>query len=149
MPCYLNGDDGIFDMSYYDLLIGMDATVFPSYYEPWGYTPLESVAFGVPTVTTDKSGFGQWVNRTFDGTFQESGVTVLGRNDSNYAELVGGIANAVKYLVCCDPGQYKEISAMAVATSDRAAWKYFIKYYVEAYSEAFAACASRNKKTNK
>lgn len=149
VPCYLNGDDGIFDMSYYDLLIGMDATVFPSYYEPWGYTPLESVAFGVPTVTTDKSGFGQWVNRTFDGTFQESGVTVLGRNDSNYAELVGGIANAVKYLVCCDPEQYKEISAMAVATSDRAAWKYFIKYYVEAYSEAFAACASRNKKTNK
>ncbi|RAZ42662.1 glycosyl transferase, partial [Klebsiella oxytoca] len=42
VPCYLDGSDGIFDgMAYYDLLIGMDATIFPSYYEPWGYTPLE------------------------------------------------------------------------------------------------------------
>ena len=64
MPCYLNGTDGIFNKSYYDLLIGMDATVFPSYYEPWGYTPLESVAFGVPTVTTTLSGFGQWAMAT-------------------------------------------------------------------------------------
>ena len=33
-------------------LIGFDLTVFPSYYEPWGYTPLESLMFSIPTVTT-------------------------------------------------------------------------------------------------
>ena len=54
----MDGKDGIFNMTYYDLLIGMDATVYPSYYEPWGYTPLESIAFGIPTVTTDLAGFG-------------------------------------------------------------------------------------------
>ncbi|EJW94249.1 starch synthase, partial [gut metagenome] len=48
VPCYLDGKDGIFNKTYYDMLIGMDATVYPSYYEPWGYTPLESVAFGIP-----------------------------------------------------------------------------------------------------
>ena len=58
VPSYLNGDDGIFNTSYYDLLIGLDATVFPSYYEPWGYTPHESIAFSIPTVTTSLSGFG-------------------------------------------------------------------------------------------
>ena len=56
VPSYLNGDDGIFNMPYYDLLIGFDLTVFPSYYEPWGYTPLESLAFHVPTVTTNLAG---------------------------------------------------------------------------------------------
>ncbi|MDR0766528.1 MAG: glycogen/starch synthase, partial [Odoribacteraceae bacterium] len=57
-PCYLSGNDGIFNLSYYDLLVGMDLTVFPSYYEPWGYTPLESLAFKVPTITTTLAGFG-------------------------------------------------------------------------------------------
>ena len=58
VPSYLNGNDGIFNMSYYDLLIGFDLTIFPSYYEPWGYTPLEAVAFKVPCITTDLAGFG-------------------------------------------------------------------------------------------
>ena len=57
IPSYLNGDDGIFNMKYYDLLAGLDLTVFPSYYEPWGYTPLESLAFKVPTLTTTLAGF--------------------------------------------------------------------------------------------
>lgn len=61
VPSYLNGDDGVLDRKYYDLLMSMDMTVFPSYYEPWGYTPLESLAFGVPTVTTTLAGFGLWV----------------------------------------------------------------------------------------
>ena len=57
VPSYLDGSDGIVNISYYDLLPAFDLTLFPSYYEPWGYTPLESVAFGVPTVTDDKAGF--------------------------------------------------------------------------------------------
>ena len=52
VPSYLQGADGIFSMSYYECLVGVDLTVFASYYEPWGYTPLESVAFSIPTVTT-------------------------------------------------------------------------------------------------
>ena len=63
VPSYLNGNDGIFNMPYYDLLIGLDLTVFASYYEPWGYTPLESLAFSVPTVTTTLAGFGLWINK--------------------------------------------------------------------------------------
>ena len=47
---------------YYDILLGQDLSVYASYYEPWGYTQLESVAFHVPTITTDLAGFGRWVN---------------------------------------------------------------------------------------
>lgn len=43
LPCYLNGNDGIFNMKYYDLVLGNDLCVYPSYYEPWGYTPLEQL----------------------------------------------------------------------------------------------------------
>ena len=63
VPTYLNKADGIFNKDYYELLVGMDITVFPSYYEPWGYTPLESVAFSVPTITTTLAGFGLWVDK--------------------------------------------------------------------------------------
>jgi len=60
VPSYLNGNDDIFNLPYYDLLTGIDLTAFVSYYEPWGYTPLESIAFGIPTITTDLAGFGKW-----------------------------------------------------------------------------------------
>ena len=62
LPCYLTGDDGIMNMSYYDLVLGNDLCVYPSYYEPWGYTPLEAIAFKVPCITTDLAGFGLWAN---------------------------------------------------------------------------------------
>ena len=138
VPCYLNGNDGIFNLSYYDLLIGMDATVFPSYYEPWGYTPLESVAFGVPTVTTSFSGFGQWVTRTFDNGFDNCGVTVVGRNDNNYNEVAENIAHAVKFLTCADKKQRETVSAAAKATAAAARWQSFIAYYETAFKIAFA-----------
>ena len=138
VPCYLNGTDGIFDKSYYDLLIGADATVFPSYYEPWGYTPLESVAFGVPTVTTSLSGFGQWVLRTYENYFDECGVNVIGRNDSNYWDVVTNISHSIEYLTCEDPASVKKISAAARRTAAAASWANFIKYYEEAYCIALS-----------
>lgn len=95
-PVYLNGADGIFNLTYYDLLIGFDLTVFPSYYEPWGYTPLESIAFGIPTITTSLAGFGKWVNDNFS---EQSGVVVIHRTDDNDAQVCGEI---VKAMELCD-----------------------------------------------
>lgn len=145
VPCYLNGTDGIFGKPYYDLLMGLDATVFPSYYEPWGYTPLESVAFGVPTVTTSLSGFGQWVMHTSEPSFEVSGVAVIGRGDGNYHEVVESIALDLKFLSGADEVTYKAISSAAMATSERAAWKYFITYYIQAYNIALNNARKRNK----
>lgn len=143
VPCYLNGTDGIFNRSYYDLLIGADATVFPSYYEPWGYTPLESVAFGVPTVTTSLSGFGQWVLETYDNDFEECGVNVIGRGDSNYDGVVANIAHSVEYLTCADDRTIRRIHRAAVRTAEAAAWGNFIKYYDQAYAQAIANASQR------
>lgn len=147
VPCYLDGSDGLFGgLTYYDLLPGLDATVFPSYYEPWGYTPLESAAFSVPTVTTCLSGFGQWVNVVF-GTdkFQFSGVHVNERNDANYSELVNAIANQLLDLMRTDDKIIATLRKAASTTADMAAWKHFIKYYETAYSDAMTHAAERMK----
>lgn len=143
VPCYLNGTDGIFNRSYYDLLIGADATVFPSYYEPWGYTPLESVAFGVPTVTTSLSGFGQWALESFQNFFEECGVNVIGRGDSNYHDVVTNIAHSIEYLTCADRRTLARIRKAAMRTAAAASWSNFIKYYDQAYAIALDNASRR------
>jgi len=133
VPSYLNGDDGIFNMSYYDLLPALDAAVFPSYYEPWGYTPLESAAFGVPTITTDLAGFGQWVldNRGIDP--MKSGVKVVHRSDSNYSDTVQAVASSLISLYLMDAKASSRVRKAAQTTSKAASWEHFIQYYDEAY----------------
>lgn len=138
VPCYLNGNDGIFNLTYYQLLIGMDATVFPSYYEPWGYTPLESIAFGVPTLTTSLSGFGQWILHNFEDSFDSSGVFVAERNDGNYPAVVDSIARSLKFLTCCDNVASQEIRAKAMSTASKANWSLFIDHYLKAFDIALA-----------
>lgn len=143
VPCYLNGNDGIFNMTYYDMLAGMDLTAFPSYYEPWGYTPLESVAFGVPTVTTSLSGFGQWVLTSGNNGFVKSGVDVIDRTDSNYGDVVEALANDIVKLSETAPETMALYSAAARDTASKAEWNYFITYYVDAYRIALAAADKR------
>lgn len=143
VPCYLNGNDGIFNISYYDLVPGFDLSIFASYYEPWGYTPLESIAFGVPTITTDLSGFGQWVKDNFSE--RESGVKVLHRTDSNYGELVHNIAKETESVFYCNAKGISFLRKTAQNTSKSATWENFIKYYQEVYTIALNKAKSRNK----
>lgn len=143
VPCYLTGNDGILDMTYYDMLAGLDLTAFPSYYEPWGYTPLESVAFGVPTVTTSLSGFGQWVLSSGKNGFDKSGVLVIQRNDSNYHDVVKALADSMLSMATASLEVIAADSAAARTTADKAEWNYFITYYVEAFRMALAAADKR------
>ncbi|MEA5129078.1 MAG: glycogen/starch synthase [Proteiniphilum sp.] len=137
IPSYLNGDDGIFNLPYYDLLIGLDMTVFPSYYEPWGYTPHESVAFSVPTITTSLAGFGVWAKKQGDKTEGISdGIEVIHRNDENHTEVAEEIASLVHELSLKSNEQVKILKQSASALADMADWAHFIRYYQDAYSKA-------------
>ena len=137
IPSYLNGDDGILNMPYYDVIIGKDLTVYPSYYEPWGYTPLESVAFSVPCITTDLAGFGVWAN-TIKGAYSEieDGVKTIHRTDYNYSEVADAIKDTVVKYSGFTPAQVKKCRAKASQLSKKALWKEFIKYYYQAYDFA-------------
>jgi len=148
VPSYLNGDDGILEMTYYDLLPGLDAAVFPSYYEPWGYTPLESAAHGVPTITTDLAGFGQWVLDNYGDAPMKCGVKVIHRTDSNYHDTVQAVASSLVRLYQMDKKTASKVSQAAKQTSKAASWENFIKYYDEAYDQALSARDAREKKVN-
>lgn len=140
VPSYLDGHDGVVDITYYDLLPALDLTMFPSYYEPWGYTPLESVAFGVPTITDDKAGFGQWVLDNFQNGLMKSGVYVVDRTDSNYAQAAALIRIAALEYITEDVSLRLKARNLAFLTAAKADWKFFILNY----DKAFEIALSRN-----
>lgn len=144
IPCYLTGNDGIVNLSYYDVVLGNDLCVYPSYYEPWGYTPLEAVAFKVPCVTTDLAGFGLWANSVFGHYGEiEDGVKVIHRTDYNYEEVSEQIKETVLKFSQMDAKAVASVRDKASKLSKKALWKKFISYYEEAYDVALTKAQKR------
>ncbi|MDH6355590.1 glycosyltransferase involved in cell wall biosynthesis [Dysgonomonas sp. PH5-45] len=143
VPSYLNGADGILNMDYYDLLIGMDATFFPSYYEPWGYTPHESIAFSVPTLTTSLSGFGVWAKQIDDCSSIASGIRVTTRNDDNFVHVAIRICDAICQLSAMPPERVAEMRKKATDKAAIADWGHFYRHYSDAYSKALHKAKAR------
>jgi glycosyltransferase involved in cell wall biosynthesis len=145
VPSYLKGDDGILNQPYFECLAAMDMTLFPSYYEPWGYTPMESCAFHVPTVTTSLSGFGMWCRQQGKDQDLLDGVSVVERNDGNYLEVVAHAAEQVERLLLMPPAEMKLVRHEAHKAVSRADWAHFIRYYYQAYESAIRVMQQRVK----
>ena len=146
LPCYLDGKDGIVNMTYYDVVLGNDLCVYPSYYEPWGYTPLEAVAFKVPCITTDLAGFGLWANKELGHVGDiTDGVKVIHRTDYNYSEVADAIKDTVAEFSAMSQKQVDECRKKAEQLSKKALWSEFIKYYDEAYDIALRKAEERKK----
>ena len=146
LPCYLDSKDGIMDMTYYDVVLGNDLCIYPSYYEPWGYTPLEAVAFKVPCITTDLAGFGLWANKVFGHYGElEDGVKVIHRTDYNYSEVADAIKDTVATFSAMSKKQVDECRKHADELSKKALWSEFIKYYYGAYDIALRKAEERMK----
>lgn len=148
-PCYLDGNDGIFDVPYYDMLIGDDLAVYPSYYEPWGYTPLEAIAFQVPCITTSLSGFGMWANKMKGAdSHLEDSVEVIQRSDYNFDEVCNGIVNALASFSSQPATEITAIRKRAAKLADKAQWSKFIAHYQQAYDVALRRAEERCKDNN-
>ena len=147
LPCYLDGNDGVLNMTYYDIVLGNDICIYPSYYEPWGYTPLEAIAFKVPCITTDLAGFGLWANSVKGGYSEiEDGVKVIHRTDYNYSEVADTIKDTVAQFSSMSKKERDEIRKRAEALSKKALWSEFIAYYERAYDIALSKAEERKKK---
>ncbi|MCX6230278.1 MAG: alpha-glucan family phosphorylase [Bacteroidetes bacterium] len=142
VPSYLNGNDGIFNLEYYDFLIGFDGSVFPSYYEPWGYTPMESLAFHIPTITTCLAGFGLWIKTEND--FSKSCINVIDRRDDNDADVVEQINNTIFSCSLKSQESMNEIRKQSYEISRSTLWKNLITYYYNTYSLAVTNALSRS-----
>ena len=145
VPSYLIGDDGIVNTPYYNIVLGNDLCVYPSYYEPWGYTPLEAVAFKVPCITTDLAGFGLWAN-SIKGGYSEigDGVKVVHRTDYNYSEVADAIKDTVVEFSLFSADEVKAARTNAERISKKALWDKFMTYYIDAYDFALRKCDERN-----
>ncbi|MBS3174770.1 glycogen/starch synthase [Candidatus Woesearchaeota archaeon] len=132
-PLYLTGVDGLLDLEYYKAISGCHLGLFPSYYEPWGYTPLESTAWGVPSLTTDLGGFGRFLiskNKTDEGVF------VLKRFRKSEEEVINDFTKILHDFTNLDRKGRVDQKLIAKSISKLADWKIFIKNYFEAYELA-------------
>lgn len=142
-PIYLDGQDGIFNSTYYDVLIGLDLTVFPSYYEPFGYTPLESLAFHVPTVTTTLTGFGQQVKHNLKA--QKEGMLVIERSDFNDRTVTEQIANHIAEFSAKNPDEIRFAREEAFKISRPFLWANLLPNYDKIYRVALERNAIRTR----
>ena len=143
IPAYLNGHDGLINMTYYEALSGCDLGVFPSYYEPWGYTPLESAAYAVPTVTTDQAGFGLWVQHT---NGQNGGVLLLNRKAQPLEAIEDQLFGIFTDLLAWDEAELDRRRKMARSSALKANWKDFFQAYLLAYEKALTVAEDRSEK---
>ena len=144
VPCYLDGQDGIFQTDYYDLLIGEDLAAYPSYYEPWGYTPLEAAAFRIPCVTTSLSGFGRWASALVPSVCRlEDGVEVISRTDYNADEVINRLSDVVLRFSKMSAKDITKARQKASHLAAKAQWMHFISHYMHAYDMALTKSSAR------
>ena len=143
VPIYLDGTDPLIRQRYWDLLPGADLGVFPSLYEPWGYTPLEAIAFGVPAITTDCAGFGRWV--AAHGDRKRTGVRVLKREGVPFDEVSKSLKDAVIEFVDLPPEVRESLRDACVKTAELTDWSNFMDHYEDAHARALEAGAARRK----
>lgn len=141
-PIYLTGNDGIFNMSYYELLSGFDLTAFPSYYEPWGYTPLESIAVGVPTVTTSLAGFGQWMLKHTSGI--DDGIAVINRSEDDYWDVVSNLAQIIDIVYRMPKTRREQLRQKASAQAKEVSWDNLFHFYSDIYKKALGISLKRD-----
>ncbi|MBR9677016.1 glycosyltransferase [Candidatus Woesearchaeota archaeon] len=132
-PVYLTGVDGLLDLSYYEAINACHFGVFPSYYEPWGYTPLESAAMGVPALTTDLAGFGQFIKSK---NTKNEGIFVLDRYHKSEEDQLKQFTSILhSYATMHRPERVKQ-KIIAKNLSTIADWRLLIKNYIDAHNLA-------------
>lgn len=139
VPAYLTGADGLFNMEYYEVVSGCHFGIFPSNYEPWGYTPLESIAFGVPAITSSISGFGQHMKDKIVG--DPKGLFVIDA-DMSRENMVDELYGLFNLFVSYDRQARVHCKMKAHALSTFADWRQLVHHYIQAHNKALRIKAS-------
>ena len=144
-PDFINPTNPLFGMEYSDFVRGCHLGIFPSYYEPWGYTPLESIALGVPTVTSDLSGFGDYVIKNISDSTQK-GVFVLPRYKRAFKDSAEKLAEFLFYFVNKSRRERMILRNKAEDLSESFDWQKLLDHYETAYTLALGSAIRKIKK---
>jgi len=134
MPVYLDGNDGLINLSYYDAIAGTHLGLFPSYYEPWGYTPLETAAMGVASLTTDLAGFGRFIEPHLEEP--NPGIRVLHRHKRKWKDIVQEFSQLLYDFTRLSHAERVQNKIVAKHLTQLCDWEKFIEFYVQAHNKA-------------
>ncbi len=133
-PEFVTATSPLINLDYEQFVRGCHMGIFPSYYEPWGYTPMESIAMGVPAVTTDLSGFGAYVRRNIENA-SDQGVLVLNRSQ-NFEQSAEELTNHLFDFVRLNRRQRIELRNKVERLSEHFDWASLVKHYHSAHDLA-------------
>jgi len=136
-PQFISPTGPLLNMEYEQFVRGCHMGVFPSYYEPWGYTPMESVAMGVPAVTTDLSGFGAYVQRHIMD-HETHGIHVLTRRGRPIGEAISDLADHIIQFTSLSRRQRIELRNKVERLGERFDWSILITFYNQAHDLALS-----------
>jgi len=136
-PDFVSVTNPLFAMDYGQFVRGCHLGIFPSYYEPWGYTPLECIARGVPAVTSDLSGFGDYViTKMSDQT--DKGILVVKRRNRNFNDAANQLADYLFDYVRYGQRDRIALRNQVESSSEEFDWKNLTRYYTKAYQLTLA-----------
>lgn len=133
-PIYLTGADTLLNLDYNESMMGSHLGVFPSNYEPWGYTPLETGALGVASVTTDVSGFGRYIS--MDPGKKDLGIFVIKMFNRPREEGVGNLFEVLYKFTGLDREARIDNKIEARRLASLADWDKLIENYIKAHELA-------------
>ena len=134
-PDFVSPTSPLFGMEYGQFVRGCHLGVFPSYYEPWGYTPLECVARGVPAVTSDLSGFGDYVMQNVEA-HEDKGIYVVQRQEKSFDESAEELTEMLWNFVLLTRRERIMQRNKVESNSEIFDWKNLRIYYDRAYTLA-------------
>jgi glycogen synthase len=134
-PDFINASSPLFGMDYNQFVRGCHLGIFPSYYEPWGYTPLECMASAVPSITSDLSGFGDYILRHIP-EHDDYGLHVIERGKRTF-DWSANQLTGVMYQFLMQSRRERIMQRNNVENhSSIFDWENLIKHYLEAYDIA-------------
>ena len=133
-PDFITTSNPLFRMDYNTFVRGCHLGIFPSMYEPWGYTPLECLASGIPSITSEVAGFGDYVvNNIHD--HDEKGMYIINRKGRNFFDIAEDLANMMFKFVQISRRDRIALRYKCEETSLHFDWSNLGKYYDKAYNE--------------
>jgi glycogen(starch) synthase len=134
-PQFVTATSPVINLDYEQFVRGCHMGVFPSYYEPWGYTPMECIALGLPAITTDLSGFGAYC-QSHVPNHNERGITVLDRREKGFDQTVDDMTDDLMKFVQLNRRQRIELRNNVEKLGDLFDWSNLVKHYNEAHKLA-------------
>ncbi len=134
-PDFITQTNPLFRLDYSQFVRGCHLGVFPSYYEPWGYTPLECIASGIPAITSDLAGFGDFVKKNISD-YQQNGIYVVRRRDRSYHQAADELASILFDFASLTLRERVTLRYRTEANSIKFDWNELIRYYEDAYKKA-------------